>query len=65
MQRPGHVYSRSDLESAVWGDTLESSDTLRTHMHLLRRALARPDRSDIIENVHGIGYRLVAPDGHR
>lgn len=60
MLRPGHVFSRAELESAVWGETLESSDTLRSHMHLLRRAIERPGRSDPIETVHGLGYRLVA-----
>ena len=60
MQRPGHVFSRAELETAVWGEALESGETLRSHMHLLRRALARPDRSDPIETVHGLGYRLVA-----
>lgn len=60
MERPGHVFSRRDLEIAVWGDTLEASDTLRSHMHLLRRALTRPDRPDPIETVHGFGYRMAA-----
>lgn len=60
MQRPGRVFTRAELESAVWGDTLESGETLRSHMHLLRRALARVDRPDPIETVHGLGYRLVA-----
>jgi DNA-binding response OmpR family regulator len=60
MQRPGHVFSRAELETAVWGEALESGETLRSHMHLLRRALARPDRPDPIETVHGLGYRLVA-----
>lgn len=60
MQRPGHVFARTELETAVWGEALESGETLRSHMHLLRRALARPDRPDPIETVHGLGYRLVA-----
>jgi DNA-binding response OmpR family regulator len=60
MQRPGHVFARAELEIAVWGDTLESGETLRSHVHLLRRALARPDCLDPIETVHGLGYRLVA-----
>jgi DNA-binding response OmpR family regulator len=63
LQRPGHVFSRVELESAVWGDSLESSDTLRTHMHVLRRALSRPGHADILENVHGMGYRIVEPHG--
>ncbi len=39
MAEPGRLFSRAELESAVWGDTQETSDTLRSHMRLLRRAL--------------------------
>lgn len=62
MQQPNKVYTRAELEHAVWGDAQPQSDTLRSHMHLLRRALARPGRPDLVENVHGIGYRLIAGD---
>ena len=60
MRDPGRVFSRSELESAVWGDQQETSDTLRSHMHLLRRALVEAGRYDPIETVHGFGYRLLA-----
>jgi DNA-binding winged helix-turn-helix (wHTH) protein len=33
-------------------------------MHILRRALALPGRPDVIETVHGLGYRFVAERGH-
>ena len=59
MQNPGRVFSRADLEVAVWGDSLESGETLRAHMYLLRRALTRPGQPDCIETVHGVGYRLM------
>jgi DNA-binding response OmpR family regulator len=59
MQYPGRVFSRSQLENAVWGDTLESGETLRAHMYLLRRALTRPNEPAHIETVHGLGYRLT------
>lgn len=59
MQHPGRVFSRAELENAVWGDTLESGETLRAHMYLLRRALTRPDEPAYIETVHGLGYRLA------
>jgi DNA-binding response OmpR family regulator len=62
MASPNKVFSRAELEHAVWGDADLQSDTLRSHMHLLRRALARPGRPDPIENVHGLGYRLVDHD---
>jgi DNA-binding response OmpR family regulator len=47
------------LETAVWGEPLESGETLRTHMHLLRRELTKTDAPDPIETIHGVGYRLV------
>jgi DNA-binding response OmpR family regulator len=59
MAQPGRLFSRRELESAVWGDTQETSDTLRTHMHVLRRALVDTGGRDPIETVHGLGYRLV------
>jgi len=58
MARPNRVFSRSELEHAVWGGEQETSDTLRSHMHVLRRELAQAGGYDPIENVHGMGYRL-------
>jgi DNA-binding response OmpR family regulator len=60
MAQPGRLCSRRELESAVWGDTQETSDTLRTHMHVLRRTLVEAGGRDPIETVHGLGYRLVS-----
>ena len=59
MGEPGRVFSRKELESGVWGDAQETSDTLRSHMHELRRALIRVGGHDPIETVHGLGYRLI------
>jgi DNA-binding response OmpR family regulator len=59
IARPNRVFSRSELESAVWGAEQETSDTLRSHMHVLRRELMQAGGYDPIENVHGMGYRLV------
>ena len=58
LSDPGRVYSRRDLEGAVWGDSQETSDTLRSHMHILRRALIDAGGYDPIETLHGLGYRL-------
>ena len=55
---PGRVFGRSELECAVWGGNQETSDTLRSHMHQLRRALIEAGGYDPIETVHGLGYRL-------
>ena len=59
---PERVFSRKELESAVWGVAQESSDALRSHMHVLRRELSRVGGYDPIENVHGLGYRLASHD---
>lgn len=61
MGEPGRLFSRAQLETAVWGDTQETSDTLRSHMRILRRALIEAGGYDPIETAHGLGYRLV-PD---
>ena len=58
MMEPGRVFDRRELETRVWGDAQETSDSLRSHMHILRRALVAAGGRDPIENVHGIGYRL-------
>jgi DNA-binding response OmpR family regulator len=58
MTRAGTVVSRAELEDAVWGEAQETSDTLRSHMHVLRRALRAAGGYDPIETIHAIGYRL-------
>lgn len=60
MGDPGKLFSRKELESDVWGEVQETSDTLRSHMHELRRALTRVGGYDPIETVHGLGYRLIS-----
>lgn len=58
MREPGRVISRDEIERLVWGETQETSDTLRSHLHTLRRALTAAGGHDPVETLHGIGYRL-------
>jgi DNA-binding response OmpR family regulator len=60
MGEPGRVFSRQELESEVWGDVQGTSDTLRSQMYELRRALTKAGGYDPIETVHGLGYRLIS-----
>jgi len=62
MTSPERVLRRAELESAVWGEPLPDSDTLRSHMHILRRALTADGESNPIETVHGTGYRMGRGD---
>lgn len=59
MRDPERVFSRTDLEGAVWGGEPITNDTLRSQMYLLRRAIALAGGGDPIQNLHGLGYRLV------
>jgi DNA-binding response OmpR family regulator len=62
LRQPGRLFSREELEQAVWGQPQSSSDTLRSHLVQLRRELALPEGKSMIETVHGRGYRLVNSD---
>ncbi len=57
MQYPGEVISKERFESLLWADDPKSSDALRSQIHLLRKALSEHD-CDVIETVHGTGWRL-------
>ena len=62
IREPGRVISRDEIERLVWGESQETSDTLRSHLHTLRRALTAAGGYDPVETLHGIGYRLRATD---
>jgi len=59
LQQPNRVFSRRELEIAIWGREQEASDNLRSVLHTLRRALGEAGKVEVI-NVHGLGYKLVA-----
>lgn len=59
LQQPQRVFSRRELEIAIWGRAQESSDNLRSVLHTVRRALTDAAPVQIV-NVHGLGYKLVS-----
>ena len=62
LAEPERIHSRAGLESAAWGKPQDSSDSLRMHMHLLRRALTEAAGYDPVKTVRGAGYRLDIHD---
>jgi hypothetical protein len=62
MGEPNRVFSHGELMRAGWGRGAVNSHTLRTHMYMLRRTLAAHGHPDLIETIHGAGYRLARPD---
>lgn len=62
LREPGRVISRDEIERLVWGEAQETSDTLRSHLHTLRRALTAAGGYDPVETLHGVGYRVRTAD---
>lgn len=62
MRASPRVVSRDDLELAVWGDVLPDSDTLRSHLYTLRKAIDKPFDKALLHTLHGAGYRIADPD---
>ena len=58
LRESPNVVPRSTLERELWGDDLPDSDTLRSHLYNLRRAVDRPFPKPLIETLAGRGYRV-------
>jgi DNA-binding response OmpR family regulator len=62
MKKSPHVVRREVLEELLWGEDLPGSDSLRSHIHVLRQVIDKPFGSPLLHTVHGIGYCLKASD---
>lgn len=60
MKSSPHVVRRESLQELLWGDDLPDSDSLRSHIHLLRQIIDKPFATPLIHTIHGIGYCLKA-----
>ncbi len=61
---PRKLISKEELLRAVWGETTVSSDTVRSTLRELRRALGDDAAApQFIETVHGRGYRFIGQLG--
>jgi DNA-binding response OmpR family regulator len=57
------LLSRSEVESAIWGDHPPDSDAaLRAHIHALRQAIDKDQAVKLLHTVHGVGYRIGLDD---
>jgi two-component system alkaline phosphatase synthesis response regulator PhoP len=65
MENAGHTFRRDELERATLRHVQPGSGrTLDSHIKNLRKKMeVDPHRPQIIETVHGVGYRMVRPDG--
>lgn len=58
MLKSPAIVSRQDLEKELWGDDAPDSDSLRTHIHVLRAALDVPFDKPLLRTVAGYGWTL-------
>ncbi|WPP01561.1 response regulator transcription factor [Pseudomonas sp. HR96] len=58
MQKSPAVVTRRELEDTLWGDDPPDSDSLRSNIHLLRRALDKGFDQPLLHTVHGVGFQL-------
>jgi two-component system phosphate regulon response regulator PhoB len=62
LGEPGRVFSRAELLAEVWGiRDASSTRTVDVHIKRLRSNLGRA--ADLIETVHGFGYRATRAEG--
>jgi DNA-binding response OmpR family regulator len=62
MRNEGHVCTRDELLSSVWGYEHDpGTNIVQVYVGYLRRKLARPGSPAPIETVRSVGYRLRAP----
>jgi len=59
MRESPRVVTRRDIEREIWGDSLPDSDTLRSHLYNLRKAMDRPFEKQLLHTVQTAGYRIA------
>ncbi len=60
MRESPNVVSRQAIEAELWGEDLPDSDTLRSHLYKIRKAVDRPFQKPLIHTIQGVGLRLEA-----
>lgn len=59
MRNPDRVFSSEALIRRIWDTDSESStNALRSALRRLRQKLGEDGENSIIENIHGVGYRM-------
>ncbi len=62
LRHSPQVVSRETLLYELWQDEPPDTNSLKTHMYLLREKLDRQADKPLLHTVHGVGYRLALED---
>ena len=60
MRESPKIVSREELEHELWGELIPDSDTLRSHLYNLRKAIDRPFDKPLIHTLQGMGFKISA-----
>jgi DNA-binding response OmpR family regulator len=65
LRNSGQVLSVDYLIDHAWSDESDvSPDTVRSYIRSLRQKLDKDESSSLIQNVHGLGYKIESNDEH-
>lgn len=62
MRESPNMVTREKLEKELWGELTPDSDTLRSHIYKLRKAIDKPFDQPLLETQQSIGFRLIASE---
>ena len=62
MRRSPGLVRREELETLIWKDDIPDNDVLRSHMHMLRKAVDGDAPRKLVKTIAGSGYRLGLSD---
>lgn len=57
-----NAVSKRHLSERIWGNDIPETDAVRSHIYTLRNAVDKPFDESMIKTVHGIGFKLEAPN---
>jgi DNA-binding response OmpR family regulator len=61
MRESPNMVTREQLEHELWGELTPDSDTLRSHLYKLRKAIDKPFAQPLLETQQGVGFRIMPP----
>ena len=62
MRKSPCMARRAELEAVLWGSDTPNCDSLRTSIHMLRRAVDKGFEKPLIHTIHGFGYKICEGD---
>ena len=62
MRESPNIVTREAMERELWGEMIPDSDTLRSHLYQLRKAIDKPFSYPLIHTLPGTGVKLAVEE---